>query len=97
MANEHGSQNEFIVQAIGEATRVAIQTVAIAGMARQENPGTKMSEPILKQPTFNWKAEDKYDKLLHFKLEVSNMLQNYNLGQTERISVIKNWLGTEGL
>ena len=25
------------------------------------------------------------------------MLQNYNPGQTERTSVIKNWLGREGL
>ena len=25
------------------------------------------------------------------------MLQNLNLGQTERVSVIKNWLGREGL
>ena len=33
----------------------------------------------------------------NFQLEVSNMLQNYNLGQTERVSVIKNWLGREGL
>ena len=33
----------------------------------------------------------------NFELEVSNLLQNYNLGQTERVSVIKNWLGREGL
>ena len=25
------------------------------------------------------------------------MLQNYNLGQTEKVSLIKNWLGREGL
>ena len=25
------------------------------------------------------------------------MLQNYNLGQRERVLVIKNWLGREGL
>ena len=25
------------------------------------------------------------------------MLQNYNMDQTERVSVIKNWLGREGL
>ena len=25
------------------------------------------------------------------------MLQNYHLGQTEKVSVIKNWLGREGL
>ena len=30
-------------------------------------------------------------------LEVSNMLQNYNLGQTEQVSIIQNWLGRDGL
>ena len=33
----------------------------------------------------------------NFKLKVSNALQNYNLGQTERVSVSKNLLGGEGL
>ena len=27
----------------------------------------------------------------------SNVLQNYNLDQTEKVSIIKNWLGREGL
>ena len=53
MASEQVSQKEFIAQAIAEATRVAIQTLTIAGMAKQEILGTKMSGPILKQPTFN--------------------------------------------
>ena len=64
MANVQVCQNVFIVQAIAEATRVAIQTMATAGMARQENLGTKMSGPILKQSMFNWKAEDKYEEKL---------------------------------
>ena len=59
MASEQIGQNEFIVQAVAEATRVAIQTMASTSMARQENAGIKMSRPILKQPTFNWRAEDK--------------------------------------
>ena len=46
---------------------------------------------------FSWKAEDKYKELQNFELKGSNMLQSYNLGQTERVSVIKNWLGREGL
>ena len=75
-----------LLQAIAEVTRVAVQTMATAGIGRQENPGTKiMSWPILKQPMFNWKAENKYEELPDFKLAVSNMLQNYNLGQTESI------------
>ena len=59
MTSKQISQNEFIAQAVAEAARVAIQTMATTGMARQENAEIKMSGPILKQPTFNWKAEDK--------------------------------------
>ena len=84
MARDQVSQNEFITQAIPEATRVAIQTMASARMARQENSGTKMSGCILKQPVFNWKTEDKYEELQNFKLEVSNMLLNYNLGANQK-------------
>ena len=53
MASEQISQNEIIMQAVAEATRVAIQTIATTSMARQENAGTKMNGPILKQPMFN--------------------------------------------
>ena len=55
-----------------------------------------MSRPILKQPTFNWRADGKYEDLDIFEPKVRNMLQNVILGQTERVSVIKNWLGREG-
>ena len=71
------------MQAVTEAARVGIQTMAAAGTSRQGNSGLKMSRSIMKQPTFNWNAKDKYEKMHNFKLEVSNMLQNYNLGQTE--------------
>ena len=97
MESKQIGQNEFIAQAVAEATRVAIQTMASTGMARQENVGIKMSSPILKHPTFNCRVENKYEELQKFELEVSNMLQNYNLGQKERVLVIKNWLGREGL
>ena len=56
-----------------------------------------MSRPIMKLSEFNWSTKDKYEELHNFKLEVSNMLQNYNLGKTEKVLVIKNWLGREGL
>ena len=41
MASEQVRENEFIVQAKAEATRVAIQTMATVGMARQGNLQTK--------------------------------------------------------
>ena len=93
MTSKQMSQNEILVQAIAEA---AIQTMATTGMARQKNAGFKMRNPILKQPTFNSRTQHKYEELQNFKLEVSNMLQNYNVGPAEKISVIKNWLDRGG-
>ena len=90
MPSEQISQNEFIAQAVAEAARAASQTMAVASTSRQENAGFKMSGSIMKQPTLNRNAKDKYEELQTFKLEVSNMLQNYNLGQTEKVSIIKN-------
>ena len=63
IASEQISQNEFIAQEIPKVIRAAIQTMATANMERQENGGIKMSMPILKQPMFNWTAEDKYEEL----------------------------------
>ena len=51
----------------------------------------------MKEPPFNWNAKDKYEELQNLKLEVCNMLQNYNLGKTEKVSIIKNWLCREVL
>ena len=52
---------------------------------------------MMKQTMFNWNTIDKYEELQNIKLEVSNMLQSYSLGYIEKVSVIKNWLGREGL
>ena len=71
--------------------------MASTGMARPENAVIKMNGPILKQPMFNWRAEDKYEELQNFELEVSNMLQNCTLDQRARVLVLTNWLGREGL
>ena len=49
-----------------------------------------MSGPIMKEPTFDQNTKDKYAELRNFKLEVSNMLQSFNLGQIEILLVIKN-------
>ena len=79
MAYEQTSTNEYITHTVPEAAWVAIQTITTAGTARTENMGPKMSGPIMKQPTFDWSTKDKYAKLRNFKLEVRNMLQNFNI------------------
>ena len=51
----------------------------------------------MKQPTFNWDAEDKYSELKTFRLEVNNILSTYNTQQMQQWAVVKNWLGRKGL
>ena len=70
--------------------------MAAAGTSRPDYVRPKMSGPIMKQPTFDWSSKDKYAELRNFKLEIGNMLQNFNLGPKERVLVIKNWPGREG-
>ena len=65
MASKQISQNDFIVQAVAEAARVATQTMAVASTLKQENTGLKMSGSIMKWPIFN-----KYEELQNIKLEV---------------------------
>ena len=48
MASEQTNTNEYIAQAVGKAARVAIQTISVAGTARAENSGPKMSVSIMK-------------------------------------------------
>ena len=68
MASEQTNTNKYITQAVPEAARVAIQTMSMADTARAENAGTRISRPIMKQPTFDWIVKDKYAKFRNFKL-----------------------------
>ena len=40
----------------------------------------------MKQPTFSWEAEDKYNELKTFKLEVNNILSTYNSPQNDQLA-----------
>ena len=55
----------------------------------------KNSRPVLKLPTFNWKAQDEYGELLNFEMEVKNifMSKNYDICENERALVNFNWVG----
>ena len=53
--------SKAITKDLAEATRMVIQ--ALAEMQAQKIPnaaGPKLGGPTLKQPTFNWEAQDKY-------------------------------------
>ena len=55
----------------------------------QSVAGPKLGGPTMKQPTFNWEADDKYSELKTFRLEVSNILTTYNTPQAEQLTVVK--------
>ena len=52
--------SEAITKAVAEATGIAIQTMAEMQAQRIPNTaGPKLGSPTLKQPTFDWEAQDK--------------------------------------
>ena len=90
--------SEAIMKVVAEATRIAIQTMA--EMQTQRVPSTagpKLGSSALKQPDFNWEASDKYTEWKAFILEVRNVLSTYNAQETDKITMVKNWLGRKGL
>ena len=58
---------------------------------------SKIGRPAMKQPSFNWEADDKYSGLKNFRLEVNNMISSYNTPHAEQLVIVKNWLGRKGL
>ena len=98
MASEQAIVNDVIAKAVVELTRVAIQAMAVAATERsQSTAGPKIGGPITKQPTFNWEADNKYNKLKTLRLDVNNILSTYNMPQAEQLAIGKNWLGRQGL
>ena len=90
--------SEAITKAVAEAAQVAIQVMAEASAQQMpDTAGLKISSPTMKQPTFDWDAEDKYSELKMFRLEVNNILSTYNTTQTDKLALLKNWLGRKGL
>ena len=52
---------------------------------------------MMKQTTFNWDTDDKYNELKNFRLEVYNVFKSYDMPDVEKMALIKNWLGRKGL
>ena len=61
---------------MAEAKRVAIHTMAEAATERTQNAGPNIGRPVMKQPNFNWEADDKYNKLKNLRLEVNNIFKS---------------------
>ena len=62
-----------------------------------DGSGPKIGGPTMKQSTFDWNMQDKYSKLMIFRLEVNNVLSTYNTPHTVKLVLVKNWLGRRGL
>ena len=96
MASEQTITNEAIAQAVAEATRAALQAMALARAERTQNAGPRLGRPLMKQPTFNLE-KNRYNEFKNFRLEVNNRLKLYSMPQAEKIAITKNWLGRKGL
>ena len=59
MASEQTIAKEAIAQAVAEATRAAIKAMAAARAERTQNARLILGRLAMKQPTFNWEADDK--------------------------------------
>ena len=59
--------------------------------------GPKVGGPTLRQPSFNWEVTEKYTEWKAFILKVRNVPPTYNLQETDKIAMVKNWLGRKGL
>ena len=102
MASEQAITNEAIAKAVAEVTRVAIQAMAAAAAAAaakrpQSTVESKMGRPPMKQPSFNWEADDKYSKLKNFRLEVNKIMSSCNTPHAKQLSIVKTFWGRKGL
>ena len=72
--------------------------MVVAWVERMHNGSEpKVGSPSMKQPTLDWNVQDKYSELKTFWLEVNNILSTYNTPQTDKLVLVKNWLGRKGL
>ena len=82
-----------------EAARVLVQAIALANAdssERPQNAGPKLGGLWWSNQQSSG-APQTYAELRNFKMEIKNMFQNYSISQAERVPIIKNWLGRQGL
>ena len=76
---------------MAEVTRAAIQAMAVATVEKNIKCETQtwQTRPMMKQPTFNWEAEDKYNELKNVRLEVNNIFKSYDMPWAKQRAIIK--------
>ena len=88
--------------AIQANTAVVMSLHQAVGVSMANTGEAHLSEhcgQALRQPGLNWKVSDKYIELLNFEMEIMNTLQTRasEVNNDEKVCIIKNWLGREGL
>ena len=64
MAGEQAIANEAITKSVAKMTKATIQAMTAATAEKPQSAvGPKIGKPAMKQPSFNWEADDKYSKL----------------------------------
>ena len=91
MASEQPITNQAIAKAVAEVTMEAIQDMSAAMAERPPSmAGPKVDRPAMKQPNFNWEADDKYTKLKTLMLDANNIISSYNTPSAEHLAVVKH-------
>ena len=84
MATEQ-SMTQMIMQAAIKGTKSVIMVVReadnLVNNAKPIQAMPRSSSPVLRQPTFDWKASNKYQELCSFEIETKNIfvVNNYNV------------------
>ena len=77
--------------------RCRAQTIPPA--SQREPQKNRHSRLELENPSIHGNAQDRYDELIKFEMEVTNILETkaYELTNEEKVQVIQNWLDQEDL
>ena len=72
---------QAIMQIVTEGAKAVVQTMSQAAghkrnyeAAAAASMSARTNGPSLKHPIFNWKAQDKYNELLSFEMEIKPFL-----------------------
>ena len=100
MATNQANITEIIAQIGAWAARVMVHAMAMASAEnnqRAQSVGPKIRWSIYETTNIWLELQRQVCRGENFRMEVKNMFQNYNINQTERVQIIKSWLGREDL
>ena len=96
MVTDQASITHATAQAAVEAIKAAVQAMidtasecSSGARSQPSSAGSKIGGPTLRKLTFDWGSRDKYVELRNFRLEVNNILQSYNVNNTQKIAIVK--------